>query len=322
MKALFADVSEEYKYAESDRAVAIGRLGMAAGLAFMFGPAIGVHLFSSYNEALIGAMVLTFLSSFLLIFIRDLNIKDTKLKESISGKSNLENIFHFLYFPALSKPGSRLLLFIRFCMSFAYSIFMTVWTVSLRARFAFGPKDHAYLMGWVGLWYAFSQGFLSKRFISFFQFKPILLLEICVICLSLGRIGAYSVQSVPLLYLIMIFVIVSLGIMNTTIAVACTRLAGKDEVGGLYGAFEAMESIGGIIGPILGGLLQRYYSYLPVICVVIIYGCVFVAIRLFYEQHILSLDYVVEKENIEKSNNTENDHTMDSTSTMENKKNK
>jgi MFS family permease len=79
------------------------------------------------------------------------------------------------------------------------------------------------------------------------------------------------------------------GIMNTAIATACTRLAGKEEVGGLYGALESVESIGGIIGPVLGGILQKQSNSLPVIAVVMIYASVFVGIYFFYEKHILSV---------------------------------
>jgi hypothetical protein len=50
------------------------------------------------------------------------------------------------------------ILLCRFAMGLAFNIFMTVWTVSLKSRFEFGPKDHAYFMGWIGLWYALSQG--------------------------------------------------------------------------------------------------------------------------------------------------------------------
>jgi hypothetical protein len=45
----------------------------------------------------------------------------------------------------------------RCLMALAFSIFMTVWTVSLKQRFSFGARDHAFFMGWVGLWYSLSQ---------------------------------------------------------------------------------------------------------------------------------------------------------------------
>ena len=39
-------------------------------------------------------------------------------------------------------------------------------------------------------------------------------------------------------------VIICLGVMNTAIASACARLAGQDQVGGLYGIMESMENLG------------------------------------------------------------------------------
>jgi MFS family permease len=310
MKAFFADVCHEHGYSESQRASAIGRLGMVAGLSFMIGPVVAASLFSSYAQAVQVAILFTGLSSIGLFLLQDLPPSSLSSKEppiavcysekeleevTASEKATWDTDYlykfkNFLYFPSLSKPGSKLLFYIRFSMAFAYHIFMTVYTVSLSGRFAFGPKDHAYLMGWIGFWYAISQGFLAKWMIALFQEKRfVLLLEICVLCLGIGRVVAFYAPSLVLVYTAMTFVIISLGIMNTAIATACTRLAGKEEVGGLYGALESVESIGGIIGPVLGGILQKQSNSLPVIAVVMIYASVFVGIYFFYEKHILSV---------------------------------
>jgi hypothetical protein len=53
-------------------------------------------------------------------------------------------------------------------MAFAFSIFMTVWTVTLKERFNFGARDHAYFMGWIGLCYAISQGVLARYLLQLF----------------------------------------------------------------------------------------------------------------------------------------------------------
>ena len=39
--------------------------------------------------------------------------------------------------------------FMRCGMALAFNIFMTIWTVSLKQRFNFAPRDHAFFMGWV-----------------------------------------------------------------------------------------------------------------------------------------------------------------------------
>eukprot|EP01036_Dinobryon_divergens_P035146 gene35146-45499_t len=195
LKALFADY----------------RLGMAVGISFMIGPAIGANFLHTYFEASLAAMFFTTLSGVLLLFLpapktsltaslastnelAALDVKDEKVmaKSDIDPEKKRRHPFvlmhtakrlmkKFFYLPVV-----QLLMFMRLMMALAFSVFMTVWTVSLKSRFNFGPKDHAYFMG----------------------------------------------------------VIICLGVMNTAIASACARLAGQDQVGGLYGIMESMENLG------------------------------------------------------------------------------
>ena len=82
LKALFSDYSHEKQtlmesstgkpaaaVPESERASAMGRLGMAVGIAFMIGPALGATLFGNYNDAMCAAMLLSVLSGFLLAML-------------------------------------------------------------------------------------------------------------------------------------------------------------------------------------------------------------------------------------------------------------
>lgn len=161
---------------------------------------------------------------------------------------------------------------------------MTVWTVSLKERFNFSSRDHANFMGWVGLWYALSQGYLAKWFITD---NPTNALLWCVVGLGGGRLLAILTTSLPLVYAIMAAVIVALGVMNTAMASACARLADQDQVGGLIGVTEAVESAAGLVGPAFGGLLHHIDPRLPVVSVVGIYALVFVAVFWYYKATIV-----------------------------------
>jgi hypothetical protein len=190
----------------------------------------------------------------------------------------------FIQLPAARLPGSRLLFFMRAFMSLAFHVFMTVWTVSLKERFNFTPRDHASFMGWVGLWYALSQGYLAKWFITD---DPTKLLLWCIVGLGGGRLLAMLTTSLPLVYALMAAVIVALGIMNTAMSSACARLADADQVGGLIGVTEAVESLAGLVGPAFGGVLFHIHPQLPVASVVGIYGLVFIAVLFFYKSTIV-----------------------------------
>lgn len=310
MKALFADISTDIGYSESDRASAIGRLGMAAGFSFMLGPLAAATFLSSFNEAALAAMAMTLLSGFLLTFLESPSEastkkhtpntckedEDTKRKPdsilAISLQYVKSNVAGFMHLPALHTPGARLLLLMRCCMALAFHIFMIVWTVSLKERFNFGPQDHAYFMGWIGLCYSISQGFLAKFFIQMSGNDSTFILQFCIIMLSFGRVMAMSTTSLTMVYVIMAGVIVALGVVNTTMSSALARLGGHDQLGGLYGVFEAIENLAGLVGPGLGGILQRLHPRLPIVSVVGVYMIVLAAVSLFYRKHIVLAQHI------------------------------
>ena len=173
-------------------------------------------------------------------------------------------------------------------MALAFNVFVTIWTDSLQARFSFTPKDHAYFLGWIGLCFAASQGILARYLIKWVgEPDPTPLLLVCLAMLGAGRVVAMSTTSLNVVYVVMALVIMALGVVNTAMNSAVTRLADADEVGGLIGVIEAVESSAGLVGPTLGGLLFRKNPTFPLACVVLLYAIVFVAVWMFYRSYVL-----------------------------------
>lgn len=153
LKALFADYNSNG--VESERASALGRLGMAVGVSFMIGPVIGTTFLSNYREANLAALCLTLVAGVFLYLLPEPEIRRSPSQQSLEAdiedslKKEKKSILSFLYLPAAQTPGARLLFFMRCGMALAFNIFMTIWTVSLKERFNFAPRDHAFFMGWV-----------------------------------------------------------------------------------------------------------------------------------------------------------------------------
>jgi MFS family permease len=294
LKALFADYNTEIKGTEGDRASAMGKLGMAVGVSFMLGPTVGAVLLSSYKEACVVAGVLTIVSAGVMFYLPTPQLKridsEVNLPDLVTEKNRstfFKRIFKFLYLPAAQTSGARLLMVIRLLMGLAFNVFMTIWTVSLKQRFAFGPKEHAYFMGWIGLCYALSQGVFAQYLIKLAGNNPTNLLCVCAVSLSVGRVMAMMTDSLPLVYVIMAAVIIALGIMNTAMSSAVTKLADADQVGGLMGVMEALENCAGLVGPTLGGMLFRLGENVPITIVVGCYILVFVLIKVYYQDCIV-----------------------------------
>jgi len=268
---------------------------MVVGIAFMVGPAVGATYLKDYHQAQALAMVFTFISASFLLLLHNPKIESKMSAEVSEGAKDEEKpekefykrMLSFLYLPAAQTPGAKLLFFMRAGMALAFNVFMTVWTVSLKERFDFGPKGHAYFMGWVGLCYAVSQGLLAKIFIKRSGEDPTNVLLLCIVGLSVGRVFAMLTTSLVNVYAIMAFVIVALGVMNTAMSSACSHLAGVDQVGGLFGIMEAVESLAGLVGPALGGFLFRLGKNVPLVSVVVIYLLVFIAVYFFYRDTIV-----------------------------------
>jgi MFS family permease len=247
MKAYFADISEEAQYTETQRASAMGKLGMAAGISFMTGPLLAATLMSSYDQAMIWAIVCTIFSLFLLSFLpTKLTInKDKKTKNKTTTKvpsnnnnqnqslssmiSSFQQYCHQLIsLQVLQFPGSWLLLILRGLMGLAFHIFMVIWTISLKTRFEFTPRDHALFMSWIGLWYSLSQGIVSQYLIGLCGSDSTPLLLICMVILGLGRYLAMVSTSMMFVYGYMMLVIIALGVVNTTISSASIRLCSSN----------------------------------------------------------------------------------------------
>ena len=127
----------------------------------MIGPTVGALLLRDYYHAVGIALILTCIATIFLFYLpipiltksqsEKRALEKTDIAE-ISGtkpvkKSGLAGLLSSLHMPIAQTKGAKLLFFMRLNMALAFSIFMTIWTVSLKQRFAFAAADHAYFMG-------------------------------------------------------------------------------------------------------------------------------------------------------------------------------
>lgn len=269
-KALFSDYIDERGGADAGvRAGAVGKLGMAVGISFMAGPLLATALVSSYVQALQLSAAMSAGSGLLLCM---LPTPTAVPRPAAAGGGGL---LAFLRLPVLRTPGALLLGSVRLLMALAFHMYAPIWQVSLKARFAFGPSDHARFMGLVGLAYALSQGVISKPLVAWAGKDPSKLILGCVLLLGGLRPFALWTSSVLVVYALYIPMVLSLGVMNTAITTVCSRLAEADQLGGLFGVLESVESVAGMVGPAAGGLLSRYHEHATLTAVLGAYALAF-----------------------------------------------
>lgn len=305
LKALFNEYLDESATA-AERAGRVGQLGMAVGLAFMAGPLLGSVFFKEHRTAAIFAAFCLLGAIFFITLLPSLpkatstvkdkedKLVDKNLNKSLSSSSGSSSAFSFGRFvpdlvPAARTPPAVFIMVSRICMALAFHIFQTIWAVALRERFNFGPKDYGRYYSFIGFGFAISQGFLAKYLLKHFgesdRGRTQLLLA-CAVLLGGGRFMVYNTDNIVVVYAVFGLIITALGVINTIFTADTSKIASPSELGGLFGVLGSMESLAGISGPILGGMLARYIHPIrgPLFAVLSLYGIVFTMIYFGYER--------------------------------------
>ena len=258
----------------------------------MFGPFMGATLIKSFDQAVSFAIVLTVLSMLMVARLPHATKFDSASTSSENKKveSSKGGILSFLDVKAARTPSALFLMAVRVCMALAFHIFMTIWTVSLKERFDFGPSDHGKFMSFIGLTYALSQGVVAKHIVKPLGPKGrIRVIQLCCLALGVGRYFAFHTSSLTAVYVMFSLIITALGVLNTILTGDTATLASPEEVGGLYGVLESVESVAGMVGPVAGGALALIDPIgAPLVAVVGLYFVVLLLVSFGYEKLILS----------------------------------
>jgi MFS family permease len=297
LKALFGEYHDSSATA-AERAGKVGKLGMAVGLAFMAGPLLGSVLFKTYTQAaifaslcLVGALI------FILRLPRpiredtngdheDSSVDVSKEKIETTAKAFISRFLPDV--PAARTPPAVFIMVSRICMALSFHIFNTIWQVALRERFQFGPKDYGRYYAFIGFGFAVSQGYVAKILLKHFgttDHGRSRLLLVCSCILGGGRFLAYQTDNIVVVYTLQGLIITALGVVNTIFTADTSKIASPDQLGGLFGVLGSVESLAGIIGPILGGSLAKIDPiHGPLMAVVLLYGTVFTLVLWGYER--------------------------------------
>jgi len=282
------------------RSGSVGKLGMAVGISFMIGPMIAAVASPSFQVAIYFAILCTLMSG-VVIYHLPLPATVVRKREHINtiqdkshtaqSKKNTFAITNLLQLKTRESRAAIVLLVIRLNMSLAFQIFNTIWPTSLKSRFNFGPSDHAKFMSFMGITYAFSQGFLAKRLVAMAgKDGKVKIIMLCCAMLGVGRFIAYSTNSMVVVYITFSFIINALGTMNTVITADTGSIAPSDEIGAMFGILQAAESAAGIGGPFIGGVISRLGKDAPLLAVVGIYSFLFMFVFWGYDKYVVCKD--------------------------------
>lgn len=146
-------------------------IGVAFGLGFVTGPAIGgsmVHLAKKFStDPIMGSTVAAFLSRFYVFphfYLRTLSCQN-RFRQKKGAKTEVKQNRFIRILNKLKLPVLRPLLSIFFIAGLAMSCIEATLVFFVGERFGLGPDKVSYGFAYIGLIIIFTQGFLSRRLI-------------------------------------------------------------------------------------------------------------------------------------------------------------
>ncbi|MFT4415618.1 MFS transporter [Fredinandcohnia humi] len=265
---------------EEDRGKGMGIIGAAVGLGFIFGPAIGgVFSQSSLHIPFYIAGISSMLTFFLVLFVLKESLpKEERNKQSTGKRLSL--------LKAIKGPESVL---------FFLSLFITLSLAGLEATFAYfaaekanlGTTELGYIFMIMGLSGAIVQGGLigkaTKRFGEGF------VIQVGIAVSALGFLLILFTNSFMSAAIYLTVFGVGNGVIRPCVSSLLTKRS-KTGHGSVTGVLSSFDSLGRIIGPILGGWLYSIAIGLPYISGIFLAGVAFVLFRIYMASPKVSTD--------------------------------
>lgn len=250
-QAAIADVSSP-----KDRAKNFGLIGAAFGLGFIIGPALGGALSKiSLHAPAFGAGVFSLFT----LAITTLMFKETLPKEKRSAEFRAESMNPLAQVArGFRRPEFNRLLGAVFMLNFGLASLQTNFSVFTRDRFGYTASDNAWILSFLGLTAAVTQGLLLRKL------APMLGEDLLVWTGSIlggaGFLFTALATGSPMLYTSILLTAVGFGLSGPSLTGLISKRASAEEQGVWLGTTQAWASMTRVLGPVFAGLLYDHVS--------------------------------------------------------------
>jgi MFS transporter, DHA1 family, tetracycline resistance protein len=234
-----------------NRSKGMAVIGIAFGLGFIFGPALGGIFYAVFHTisapALAGA-VLSFVSMLMTFFLLDESHRKNQVikHRSFSWKN---------FFSIFQHPDIKKILIVQFLLMIVMSGYQTTLTFFTDRLFGFAPDQNSILFVYLGILGLIVQGYLIRK-----TFKNnlvatrygliIMAIAICLIAVSPNIISLAVFLGVNS---------IGGGIIGVTLPTLLSTTSSTDPEGEIQGAYEGVGSLGRVIGPAVIGSMVTYF---------------------------------------------------------------
>jgi MFS transporter, DHA1 family, tetracycline resistance protein len=251
--AYIADITPPEK-----RAANFGLIGVAFGLGFILGPALGGLLGDiGLRMPFIVAGVLTLLNTLYGWLVLPESLAPENRRAFSWVRSNpVGALLHLKKYPmVLGLAGTYFLIY------FAHQVLPSTWVLYTEHRYHWSPKQTGLSLAIVGMTAAIVQGGLTRVIVGRIGERKAAILGLAVAALAYAGYGLATEGW--MIYLILVFGSLG-GITGPAVQGLISRNVGADEQGGVQGSLASLSGISGFLGPpIAAGLFGRFVHSAP-----------------------------------------------------------
>lgn len=252
---IFAVISDSTQ--QKDRARAFGKIGSAISLGFIFGPAISA-LTVGYGMSIpfiIATIITTIAVIITWIYLPETN---THLQETSHGKFfDFPKMWRTLFDPNV---GATFLISLLFFLTFSCAIMYGFQPFTLNVL-KLNQSQNASLFTLFGLVGFLTQNYLVGRYTTYFGTRKSFSSSILMTAVSLFIL--FISRSIFLFTISMVIMAIFNSIVQTLIPTILSAETDEKSQGSMMGLNSSYQSIGMIIGPIMGGAVATYHITMP-----------------------------------------------------------
>ncbi len=248
-QAYISDISSK-----KDRSKAFGLVGVAFGIGFLIGPAIGGTLakinYSIPSFIAAGISLLTIITTFFFL------PETVKRKKDI--KFDFRKAFHFNDFKKYfsnKKISSKLYQFFSYALT--HSIYVTSFAYFAQRQLGFESDNVGFLLTYIGVISIIMRGFLLGKMIDFFGEKKLRYIGISSV--FTGMVLITFLNQFWLFIIAMTLFAFGSGLAMPLLSGEISRQVSAKEQGAISGVRSSLRSIAQIFGPLIGNAMINYF---------------------------------------------------------------
>ncbi len=250
-----ADITEP-----KDRGKYFGMLGSAAGVGTLIGPAVG-GLLATINYrapflAAAGLFLLTLVCGYFLLpesLEKEHRITSIAVSE-LNPLKQLASVFRW--------ANVRWLLLAWFFYAFPVGMLQTTITVLMKDSLGFNVTQVGLVVTVLGAVDILVQGVLVSWLLAMLGNIKLGLIALVLVGISYLVLGSIAFLATPILLLVGIILFAGSGsLVENALRGLISKLVGRSEQGRVSGAMQSLQSLGWIVGPLVGGFVYTAWGH-------------------------------------------------------------